>query len=123
MKFDIDGREYEDYQLSNEQIVNLLNSEDITDMGYDFLMEKVLVRTTTTCLSVSSAASLTADAIARKRWQSLWQTSIVTYSKKCLRFVLLTLRSWLRTMRTIAMTSAMSGLAWYHSESKVSSRQ
>ena len=40
MKFYIDGREYEDYQLSNEQIVRLLNSEDITDMGYNFLVEK-----------------------------------------------------------------------------------
>ena len=42
MKFKVDGRELEAYQLSNEQIVRLLDSEDITDMGYDFLMEKVL---------------------------------------------------------------------------------
>jgi hypothetical protein len=49
MKFDIDGREYEDYQLNNEQIVRLLNSEDITDMGYDFLMEKVLERFKNEC--------------------------------------------------------------------------
>lgn len=44
MKFEIDGIEYEDYQLSNEQIVRLLDSEDITDMGYDFLTEKALER-------------------------------------------------------------------------------
>ena len=49
MKFEIDGREYEDYQLSNEQIVRLLNSEDITDMGYDFLMEKVYERFKNEC--------------------------------------------------------------------------
>ena len=49
MKFEIDGRIYEDYQLSNEQIVRLLNSEDITDMGYDFLMEKVLERFKNEC--------------------------------------------------------------------------
>ena len=49
MKFEIDGREYEDYQLSNEQIVRLLDSEDITDMGYDFLMEKVLERFKNEC--------------------------------------------------------------------------
>ena len=49
MKFEIDGREYEDYQLSNEQIVKLLNSEDITDMGYDFLMEKVYERFKNEC--------------------------------------------------------------------------
>ena len=49
MKFEIDGREYEDYQLSNEQIVRLLDSEDITDMGYDFLMERVLDRFKNEC--------------------------------------------------------------------------
>ena len=49
MKFEIDGRIYEDYQLSNEQIVKLLDSEDITDMGYDFLMEKVLERFKSEC--------------------------------------------------------------------------
>ena len=49
MKFYIDGREYEDYQLSNEQIVRLLDSEDITDMGYDYLMEKVLERFKNEC--------------------------------------------------------------------------
>ena len=49
MKFEIDEREFEDYQLSNEQIVRLLDSEDITDMGYDFLMEKVLERFKNEC--------------------------------------------------------------------------
>ena len=45
MKFTIDGREYEDYQLSNEQIVRLLEGDyEVTDMGHDFLMKKVLER-------------------------------------------------------------------------------
>ena len=45
MKFTIDGREYEDYQLSNEQIVRLLEgNNDVTDMGHDFLMKKVYER-------------------------------------------------------------------------------
>ena len=45
MKFEIDGREYEDYQLSNEQIVRLLEgNNDVTDMGHDFLMKKVYER-------------------------------------------------------------------------------
>ena len=44
-KFTIDGREYEGYQLSNEQIVRLLEGDyEVTDMGHDFLMEKVLER-------------------------------------------------------------------------------
>ncbi len=43
-KFKIDGREYEDYQLSNEQIVRLLESEDITDTEHEHLMKKVLER-------------------------------------------------------------------------------
>lgn len=44
MKFTIDGREYEDYQLSNEQIVSLV--EDSTLMGSEkaFLMEKAYQR-------------------------------------------------------------------------------
>ena len=45
MKFTIDGREYEDYQLSNEQIIELLEGDnDVTDMGRDFLMKKVYER-------------------------------------------------------------------------------
>lgn len=44
-KFNIDGREYVDYQLSNEQIVRLLEGDyEITDMGHDFLMKKILER-------------------------------------------------------------------------------
>ena len=50
MKFEIDGREYEDYQLSNEQIVRLLEGDyEVTDMGHDFLMEKVLERFKNEC--------------------------------------------------------------------------
>lgn len=45
MKFTLDGREYEDYQLSNEQIVELLEGDhEVTDMGHDFLMKKVYER-------------------------------------------------------------------------------
>ena len=45
MKFEIDGREYEDYQLSSEQIVELLEGDhDVTDMGHEFLMKKVYER-------------------------------------------------------------------------------
>ena len=50
MKFEIEGREYEDYQLSNEQIVRLLEGDyEVTDMGHDFLMEKVLERFKNEC--------------------------------------------------------------------------
>ena len=45
MKFEIDGREYEDYELSNAQIIELIEGDnDVTDMGYEFLMEKVYER-------------------------------------------------------------------------------
>ena len=48
MKFTIDGREYEDYQLSNEQIVKLLDDErnvnELTDMGREYLETKVYER-------------------------------------------------------------------------------
>ena len=45
MKFELNGREYEDYQLSNEQIIELLEGDnDVTDMGRDFLMKKVYER-------------------------------------------------------------------------------
>ena len=64
MKFYIDGREYEDYQLSNEQIVRLLNSVSRTNVA------PIVARTTTTCLLDSSAASLTASAIILIMWQS-----------------------------------------------------
>lgn len=45
MKFEINGREYKDYQLSNEQIVELIEGDhEVTDMGHDFLMKKVYER-------------------------------------------------------------------------------
>ena len=41
----MNGREYEDYQLSNEQIVELIEGDhDVTDMGHEFLMKKVYER-------------------------------------------------------------------------------
>ena len=50
MKFTIDGREYEDYQLSNEQIVRLLEGDyEVTDIGHDLLMKKVYERFKNTC--------------------------------------------------------------------------
>lgn len=44
MKFIIDGREYEDYQLSNEQIVRLLEKDDCSEMTDSLLMGKVYER-------------------------------------------------------------------------------
>ena len=45
MKFTLDGREYEDYQLSNAQIVELIEGDnEVTDMGHEFLMKKVYER-------------------------------------------------------------------------------
>ena len=45
MKFTLNGREYEDYQLSNAQIIELLEGDhDVTDMGHEFLMKKVYER-------------------------------------------------------------------------------
>ena len=48
MKFTLNGREYEDYQLSNEQIVKLLDDErnvnELTDMGREYLEKKVYER-------------------------------------------------------------------------------
>ena len=45
MKFTLNGREYEDYELSNEQIVELLEgNHEVTDMGHEFLMKKVYER-------------------------------------------------------------------------------
>lgn len=44
-KFTIDGREYESYQLSNEQILRLIKDDTkACSEDRDFLMEKVLVR-------------------------------------------------------------------------------
>lgn len=42
--FEIDGRDYEPYQLSNEQILRLLKSDDLTDSGHDTLMGLVMNR-------------------------------------------------------------------------------
>ena len=44
MKFTIDGREYEAYQLSNEQIVKLIESGNLMGAEKAFLMEKVYER-------------------------------------------------------------------------------
>ena len=42
--FEIDGRNYEPYDLSNEQILRLLKSDDLTDTGHDTLMKLVMNR-------------------------------------------------------------------------------
>ena len=44
MKFTIDGREYEDYQLSNEQIVELIESGNLMGAEKAHLMEKAYER-------------------------------------------------------------------------------
>ena len=44
MKFTIDGREYEGYQLSNEQIVKLIEGNTLMDSEKSYLMEKVYER-------------------------------------------------------------------------------
>ena len=44
MKFTIDGREYEDYQLSNEQIVSLIEGGSLMGSEKAFLMEKAYER-------------------------------------------------------------------------------
>lgn len=51
MKFTIDGREYEDYQLSNEQIVRLIEGDNkVTDIGEEmFLKNKVYERFKNEC--------------------------------------------------------------------------
>ena len=49
MKFKIDGYEYEDYQLSNEQILSLLKRTILTDAEREFLMKKVLDRFENEC--------------------------------------------------------------------------
>ena len=41
-KFNIDGREYESYQLSNSQLVDLIKSDDISDEDKKYLMDKML---------------------------------------------------------------------------------
>ena len=50
MTFTIDGRKYEDYQLSNEQIVKLIkDDENACSDQRDFLMDKVLSRFENEC--------------------------------------------------------------------------
>ena len=44
MKFTIDGREYEDYQLSNEQIAELVDGNTLMGSEKAFLMEKAFQR-------------------------------------------------------------------------------
>lgn len=44
MIFNIDGREYEDYQLSNSQIMGLLDSFSLTDNERNHLMKMVYGR-------------------------------------------------------------------------------
>ena len=44
MKFKINGREYEDYQLSNEEITQLIESNTLTSDEKAFLMAKVYER-------------------------------------------------------------------------------
>ena len=46
VKFTIENREYEPYQLSNKQIRDLLNKEDLTLIEREVLMNKVLERFT-----------------------------------------------------------------------------
>lgn len=41
-KFNINGREYESYQLSNSQLVDLIKSDDISDEDKKYLMDKML---------------------------------------------------------------------------------
>ena len=43
-KFVIDGREYETYELSNEQMVRLANSKDLTDADKAFIKDKIVER-------------------------------------------------------------------------------
>ena len=44
MKFTIDGREYEDYQLSNEQIAELIDGNTLMGSEKSYLMEKAYQR-------------------------------------------------------------------------------
>lgn len=44
MKFTIDGREYEDYQLSNEQIMKLIEGGTLMGSEKAYLMEKAYER-------------------------------------------------------------------------------
>ena len=44
MKFTIDNREYEDYQLSNKQLLELVRSENTTSEEKEFLTSKIIDR-------------------------------------------------------------------------------
>ena len=44
MKFNIDGREIEDYQLSNKQLLELVRSEETTKEEKEFLTSKIIDR-------------------------------------------------------------------------------
>ena len=44
MKFTIDGREYEGYELSNEQIVRLIKDDSVSSDDKEYLKNKVLER-------------------------------------------------------------------------------
>lgn len=44
MKFNIDGREVEDYQLTNKQLLKLVRSENITSEEKEFLTSKIVDR-------------------------------------------------------------------------------
>jgi hypothetical protein len=48
-KFVIDGREYETYELSNEQMVRLANSKDLTDADKAFIKDKIVERFMNDC--------------------------------------------------------------------------
>jgi uncharacterized protein YuzB (UPF0349 family) len=43
-KFVIDGREYETYELSNEQMVHLVNSKELSDTDKVFIKDKIVER-------------------------------------------------------------------------------
>lgn len=118
-KFTIDGREYEDYQLSNEQIVRLLESEDITDTEHEYLMKKVLERFKYDACKRSGEEN--EDLFARqfsdfvngkchdkKRVANTFAESTDTCRMKCSKCVLNILRCWLRTVREVTLTHAIS---------------
>jgi len=48
-KFVIDGREYETYELSNEQMVHLANSKELTDADKAFIKDKIVERFMNDC--------------------------------------------------------------------------
>jgi hypothetical protein len=48
-KFVIDGREYETYELSNEQMVRLANSKELSDADKAFIKDKIVERFMNDC--------------------------------------------------------------------------